>query len=88
MTFGTDVVAGATVIAGQIALPQGVQITTGYETSQVGSGGAVVQGMRFTVEIPGGTTTTVFIPYSQITDTAAVESIVNARVAAIRAITG
>lgn len=73
---------------GKVTLPAGVTIGPGRETSTVNAQGAVVQGMAFTVTTKDGSTTTVFIPYSEIHDTAKVQQTITARVNAISAITG
>ena len=87
-TVGGAVAAGVAAGGGLIALPTGVTITPGRETSQVNEQGTVVQGMLFGIKLGGGTTTTVFVPYSEISNTGAVESLINERVRAIQAITG
>lgn len=87
-TVGQGVAAGVAAGGGIVNLPFGSAITAGRETSQINGNGVVVQGMVFTVALPGDVTTSVFIPYSQIGDTAAVEDAINSRVAAIQAITG
>lgn len=69
-------------------LPHGVGIGAGRETSQTNTAGMVIQGVVFPVTTPGGTTTSVFIPYSEVHDTAKVKTIIAARVAAIMAISG
>lgn len=73
---------------GRIVLPSGVSVGPGRETSQVNEQGQVVQGMVFPVTLPGGTTTTVFVPYSRLADTAYVQGLFAARVAAIQGISG
>lgn len=73
---------------GTVMLPDGVQVGVGRETSQTNAQGAVVQGMVFPITLKGGTTTTVFIPYSEIHDTAKVQELIERRVKAITAITG
>jgi hypothetical protein len=71
-----------------IVLPQGVTIGAGRETSETNAQGQVVQGMRFPITTAGGSTTAVFIPYSEIHDTAKVQAAITKRVAAITAISG
>lgn len=75
--------AGATVV-----LPPGVSVQPGRETSQVNGQGQVVQGMLFPVTLPGGSATSVFVPYSVLGDTNAVLALIKARADAILAITG
>lgn len=87
-TVGQGVAAGVAAGGGIVNIPFGSAVTAGRETSQVDSNGVVVQGMVFGIKLPDGTTTTVFIPYSQIGNTSYVEGLINARVAAIQAITG
>lgn len=76
------------VSSGKVALPPGVKVGAGRETSSVNGQGAVVQGMAFPITLPGGSTTTVFVPYDEIHDTARVQAIVADRVRAIMAISG
>jgi len=71
-----------------INLPPGVTVGPGRETSQTSPQGQIVQGMVFPITLANGSTTTVFVPYSQITDVATVQQLIGARVAAIMAITG
>lgn len=71
-----------------ISLPAGVQVGAGRETSQTNAQGTVVQGMVFPITLPSGSTTTVFVPYSEIHDTAKVQSLIDSRVNAIMAISG
>ena len=71
-----------------IEVPPGVTIGPGRETSQTTSGGQVVQGMVFPLTTQAGSNTSVFIPYSEIHDTTAVEAAVRRRAEAIIAISG
>jgi hypothetical protein len=71
-----------------VVLPPGVQVQPGRETSQTNGQGQVVQGMLFPVTLPGGSTTTVFVPYTQLTDSNYVLGLIKARVDSILAITG
>jgi hypothetical protein len=80
---------GYTLVSGpSITLPAGVTVGAGRETSQTTAGGQVVQGMVFPITTPAGSNTSVFIPYSQIHNTAEVEQLIAARAAAIIAISG
>jgi hypothetical protein len=71
-----------------ITLPAGASIVNGRETSQSNSQGTIVQGLAVGVKLPSGTVTTVFVPYSQITNMAAVQALFDERVGAVMAITG
>lgn len=71
-----------------IELPPGVTIGAGRETSRSNAQGAIVQGLLFPITTRGGSTATVFIPDSEIHDTAKVQEIIGKRVAAISAIAG
>ena len=73
---------------GRVHLPAGVQVHAGHETSQTNATGQVVQGMVFLLTTPAGSTTSVFIPYAEIEDTAKVQATINRRLAAITAIDG
>lgn len=69
-----------------VTLPPGVTVQPGRETSQVNGQGQVVQGMIFPITLPSGTTTTVFVPYTMIADTAYVQALFEQRVNAILSI--
>lgn len=71
-----------------IALPAGVTIGPGRETSQTNAQGAVIQGMVFPITTAAGSTSSVFVPYSEIHNTAKVQQLIDARVAGITAISG
>ena len=71
-----------------ITLPSGWSVATYRETSQANAAGQIVQGMNFTLQGPTGAGTTVFVPNSLLTQTAAIESAFNQRIGAIQAITG
>lgn len=71
-----------------IILPAGVTVQPGRETSQTNPQGQVVQGMLFPITLPNGTTTTVFVPYTLIGNTEAVQVLFDQRVNAILAISG
>jgi len=72
----------------KVQLPPGVKIGAGRETSATNTQGVVVQGMVFPITLPNGSTTSVFIPYSEIHNTAEVKRLIDARVQAIMAISG
>jgi predicted aconitase with swiveling domain len=74
--------------AAAIALPSGVTIGAGRETSQTNAQGAVIQGMVFPITTAAGSTSSVFVPYSEIHNTVKVQALIAARVAAIVAISG
>lgn len=74
--------------ASTIVLPEGVKVGPPRETSQVDAQGQVTQGMVFPIRLAGGGTTSVYIPYSLINDTAYVQRVFEERVAAVAAITG
>lgn len=78
----------STPAGGAIQLPAGVVVQPGRETSQVNSQGQIEQGMVFPITLPGGSTTSVFIPYSAIHDTSYVQQVIEQRVNAIMAISG
>lgn len=74
--------------ATQIQLPAGVVVQPGRETSQVNAQGQIEQGMVFPITLPGGSSTSVFVPYSAIHDSAYVQQLFQQRVDAIMAIAG
>jgi len=65
-----------------------VTVGAGRETSQTNAQGQVVQGMVFPITLPSGSTTSIFVPYSAIHDTAYVQALIGERVKAIMAISG
>lgn len=69
-----------------INLPPGVKVGAGRETSQVNDQGVVVQGMVFPITLPNGTTTSVFVPYTQLHNVDQVQDLIETRVKAILAI--
>jgi len=71
----------------QVMLPAGVTVTASRETSQSNAAGAIVQGMIFTLTLASGATTSVFIPYVLMNNTAEIEQLFAQRVASIEAIT-
>lgn len=71
-----------------ITLPPGVTVGPGRETSQTNPQGQVVQGMLFPITLPNQTTTTVFVPYTQLQDLAYVQALFNTRIRSILAISG
>jgi hypothetical protein len=78
----------ATSSNGTVTLPPGVAIGPGRETSQTNQQGQVVQGMLFPITLPNATTTTVFVPYTVLTNTDQVQALFEQRVNALLAITG
>lgn len=68
------------------ALMYGAHVVGATETSQTMPTGIIQQGVRVVVQLASGNTTTVFVPYVQLTDTAAVVAAINDRVGAIQAI--
>jgi hypothetical protein len=75
-------------VSNEISLPSGVKVGVGRETAQTNGQGAIVQGIVFPITLADGTTTTVFVPYTELNDTAKVQADIAARVNAIKAITG
>jgi len=70
-----------------VMLPPGVTITASRETSQQGPSGNIVQGMVFSVSLPTGAQTTVFVPYAILNNTDEITQMIADRVAGITAIT-
>lgn len=75
-------------MADKVTLPAGVSIGAGRETSRTNGQGQVEQGMSFPITLPSGSQTSVFVPYSEIHDTAKVQSLIDDRVTAVTAISG
>jgi len=71
----------------QINLPAGVTIGPGRETSQ-SLNGSIVQGIQYTITLPGGTVSSVFVPYSLLPNAAQVQALFQNRVNQLLAITG
>lgn len=69
-----------------ITVPAGVTIGPGRETSRVNRANQVQQGINFPLTLEDGTEFSVFLPYAELTNTAAAEATINARIAAVRAI--
>jgi hypothetical protein len=69
-----------------VTLPPGVVISPGRETVQSGPTGASIPGMLFTLTLPNNAQTSVFVPYSQMSDLAAVSALFATRVAAIQGV--
>lgn len=74
--------------ATKIDLPDGVTLGAGRETSETNAQGVVVQGLKFPITTKNGTTSSVFIPYSDIHNAGMVKEIIDRRVNAIVAIAG
>jgi len=74
--------------ASKVLLPPGVKIGAGRETTESDPQGQIVQGVKFPLTTANGTSLSVFVPYSDIHDTAKVQTIIERRVAGILAITG
>lgn len=69
-----------------VNLPAGWSVPTYRETSQANAAGQVVQGIAFTLQGPGGQTSSLFVPYSILSQTSAVEAAFLQRIAALTAI--
>lgn len=70
-----------------VRLPAGVAISASRETSQTGLNGQIVQGMQFTLTLPSGASTSVFVPYNLMSNTALVQQMFLDRINAINAVT-
>ena len=74
--------------SGKVNLPSGVTVGAGLETSATDAQGVVQQGIRFPITTPNGSKTSVFIPYSDLSNDAKVQQLIGDRVAAIMRISG
>lgn len=83
-TPGTDMAPNGS----QVVLPPGVTVGVGRETSQLNGAGQVVQGMLYPITLGGGTTTSVFIPYSVGGNVAQIQALFDARISAVQVIPG
>lgn len=71
-----------------VRLPAGVKLGAGRETSQLNDANQVVQGMIWPITLPGGTTSSVFVPNTDLRDVSKVQADIAAKVAALTAIQG
>jgi len=69
-----------------VKLPPGVSVQVQRETSAASPSGAIEQGMAFTIELPSGTTTTLFVPYRGLGNLDAIREQVIKRVTELQAI--
>lgn len=69
-----------------ITLPAGVSVQGARESSQPDFSGTIVSGMVFTLRLPGGTTTSLFVPYDEMASPSVVEQAIANRVAQVQAI--
>jgi len=72
--------------SGSVILPPGVSVSPGRETVQQGPTGQAIQGMTFTLTLTNGAQTSVFVPYTLMTNLAMVSQMFAERVAAINAV--
>lgn len=73
---------------GKVNLPAGVKIGAGRETSKLNSQGAVVAGMSWPITLNDGTQSSVFVPDTELHDTAKVTAIFDAKIKALQAVGG
>lgn len=71
-----------------VNLPAGTVIGPGRESSITNQHNQVIQGMVFPLTTPKGTTTSIFIPNTDLSNTAKVQADIAAKVQAIMAIGG
>ena len=71
-----------------VTLPPGVSIAGQRETSQANIAGQIVQGVNFTLSLPNGSTTSIFIPYSVLGNTTLVAEAFNERIDQLNAVHG
>lgn len=71
-----------------ITLPPGVTVAAGRETSQAGPNGQIVQGLVFTLTLPNGAQTNVFVPYALMSNVELVAKMFADRIAAINGVVG
>jgi len=74
--------------SGGVVLPAGVSISPGRETVQTGPTGQAVQGMLFTLTLANGAQSSVFVPYSLMSNKAIVAEMIASRVADINGVIG
>lgn len=88
MAGSADLAGVGAFIGQQIKLLAGIKVGPGRDTSAANDQGVIVGGMVFPFTTPAGSTGSVFIPYTQISDTSQVEQLINSRAAAVAAISG
>jgi hypothetical protein len=71
-----------------VTLPPGVTAGPARETSQTNQQGNVVQGVLVPITLPSGGTTTVFVPYSVLSNSAQVQALFDNRINALLALPG
>lgn len=74
--------------SGGIQLPAGVSVGAGRETSELNAQGAVVQGMKWPITLNDGTTSSVFIPNSELHNPAKVTETFANKAKALKLISG
>lgn len=77
---------GSSVPNVRVKLPEGVVAIAARETTESNALNQVVQGMSFTLRLPRGATTSVFLSYDELADAKEVERIINERIARIHSI--
>lgn len=75
-----------TTPANTINLPPGVTIGAGRETTQTNAAGVVMQGTLFPVVLANGTSSSVFVPNSMLSNLPAIEKLFAEKVEALSAI--
>lgn len=71
-----------------ISLPEGASVVSARETSQQSVGGQIQQGQQITVRTPKGATTSLFIPYSILGNTTAIEAAIEQRIQQVDGLLG
>jgi len=71
---------------GAVTLPAGTTIEASRETTQLGTNGQNVQGMLFTLTLPKGGSTSIFVPYALMGHTDEVARLFAERVAHIHSV--
>lgn len=75
-----------TSAGGTITLPPGVTIRPGRETSQTNDQGQVQQGTLYPIVLANGTTSSVFVPNSALSNPAIVQALFENKVNGLNAI--
>ena len=69
-----------------VTIPLGVTVQPGRQTSQTNGQGQVIQGTLYPIVLANGTTSSVFVPDSILTNVAQVEALFTNKIASLSAI--
>jgi hypothetical protein len=82
----TEPAVPAAPAPGVVTIPPGVTVQPGRQTTQTSGFGTVVQGTQYPIVLANGTTSSVFVPDTALSDPAQVEAIFATKIAQLSAI--